>query len=95
MCTCIYNFAYIYSYIVPGVVQNLVCAKSSSPTELTFSWELPTVLGNEVVGYRVEVNGLRHRAGTREVEQFDVDEFNTEMREATVSQKLGNKLIAV
>ena len=60
------------------------------PDELSFSWELPTVLGNEVVGYRVEVKELRHRAGTREVVQFGVDGFNTAMREATISQGLGN-----
>ena len=47
------------------------------------------MLANEVVGYRVEVNGLRHRAGTREVVQFNVAGFNTEMREATVNQRLG------
>ena len=44
------------------------------------------LLGNEVVDYRVEVKGLRHRDGTREVVQFDVDGFNTEMRQATITQ---------
>ena len=87
----VYITWHTYILVVPGVVQNLVCVKSSSPTELTFSWELPTVLGNEVVEYRVEVKGLQHRAGTRDVEQFDVAGFNTEIREATVSQGLGNK----
>ena len=76
--------------IVPGVVRNLICARSSTPTELSFSWELPIVLGSEVVGYRVEVKGLHHRDGTREVVQFDVDGFNTDRKEATISQGLGN-----
>ena len=75
---------------VPGKVQNLVCAKSSSPTELSFSWELPTMLGEEVVDYRVEVKELRHRTGTRDVEQFDVDGYNTGMKETTVNQGLGS-----
>ena len=48
------------------------------------------MLGNEVVGYRVEVKGLRHRSGTREVVQFDVAGFNTDMKVATISQGLGN-----
>ena len=75
--------------VVPGVVQDLICVKSSSPTKLSFSWELPTVLRNEVVGYRVEVKGLRHRSRTREVVQFDVDGFNTDLKAATISQVLG------
>ena len=49
--------------------------------------------GNEVVGYRVEVKGLRHRSGTTEVVQFDVAGFNTDMKAATISQGLGNILI--
>ena len=48
------------------------------------------MLGSEVIDYRVEVKGLRHRVGTREVVQFEVDGFNTEMRETTISQELGN-----
>ena len=48
------------------------------------------MLGSEVVGYRVEVKGLRHRDGTREVVQFDVDGFNTDMKEANINQGLGN-----
>ena len=47
------------------------------------------MLGNEVVEYLVDVKGLQQRDGTREVEQFDVTGFNTEMREATVNQGLG------
>ena len=47
------------------------------------------VLGNEVIDYQVEVNELSHRSGTREVVQSEVDGFNTEMRQATISQGLG------
>ena len=46
------------------------------------------LLGNDVVDYQVKVKGLRHRSGTREVIQFDVDSFNTEMRQATITQQL-------
>ena len=50
--------------LVPGKVGNLVCASSSSPSELSFSWDLPTLLGAEVVSYQVLVNRLEHRTGT-------------------------------
>ena len=48
------------------------------------------LLGNDVVDYQVEIKGLRHRGGTRdsEVVQFDVTGFNTEMRQATITQQL-------
>ena len=48
------------------------------------------MLGNEVVGYQVDVKELRHRPGTREVVQLDVAGFNTDTKEATISQGLGN-----
>ena len=48
------------------------------------------MLASEVIDYRVEVKGLRHRDGTREVVQFEVDGFNTEMKETTISEGLGN-----
>ena len=47
------------------------------------------MLGNEVVGYQVEVKGLRQRDDTREVIQFDVTDFNTKITEATINQRLG------
>ena len=72
-----------------GSVQNMMCAKSSSPAKLSFSWELPTLLGNEVVDYHIEVKGLSHKIGSREVVQFDVDSFNTEMKEVAISQRIG------
>ena len=89
-CRCTFCMSTSCKITAPGAVQNLICAKSSSSSELSFSWELPTVLGSEVIDYRVEVKGLRHRDGTREVIQFMVDGFNTEMKETTISQELGN-----
>ena len=67
-------FIYMYVNSVPGKVGNLVCAVSSSPSELSFSWDLPTRLGSEVVSYQVIVNRIEHRPGTREVTQSAVDE---------------------
>ena len=52
----------------------MVCAVSSSASELSFSWDVPTLLGSEVVSYQVIVNRLEHRPGTREVIQSAVDE---------------------
>ena len=80
--------------LVPGVVQDLVCGDSSSPAELSFSWELPTLLGNEVVSYQVTVNRLEHRAGTREVIQSHVYGEFVEMKDASVSG-LGNECIFI
>ena len=74
--------------IVPGVVQNLVCAKPISSNKLTFSWELPIAHWNEVFGYRVEIKGLQHRNGTREIVQFDISGFNTARNEVTINQRL-------
>ena len=58
-------------HLVPGIVRNLVCA-ASSPTGLSLFWDLPTLLGSEVVSYQVMVNRLEHRSGTRNVIQSDV-----------------------
>ena len=71
------------------MVQNLNCARSSSPNELVFSWELSTVRGNEVAGYQVEVKGLRHKDTAKEVIQFDAADFNTAMKKAFVNEGLG------
>ena len=57
---------------------------SSSVSELSFSWDLPTLLGSEVVSYQVIVNRLEHRPGTREVIQSGIyDEF-VDIREVSV-----------
>ena len=77
----IYNYL---SFLVPGEIGNLVCAVSSSPSELSFSWDLPTQLGSEVVSYQVIVNRLEHRPGTREVIQTAVDEQFVDRREASI-----------
>ena len=55
-----------FVFLVPGEVGNLVCAANSSPSELSFSWDLPTLLGGEVISYQVIMNRLEHRSGTRE-----------------------------
>ena len=78
--------------IVPGLVKNLNCDKSPSPSELSFSWELPTELGDEVTGYRVEVKELQHREDTKDVVPIDVMDFSTEVGEASVNQGLGENL---
>ena len=67
------------------MIQNLVCAESSPPSELSFSWEQPAVLGNEVIGYQVTVNRLEHRTVTREVVQSSVYDNFVEMKDASVS----------
>ena len=63
----------------------MVCAVSSSPSELSFSWDVPTRLGSEVVSYQVIVNRLEHRPGTREVIQSAVDEQFVESLDARVT----------
>ena len=62
----------------------MVCAVSSLPSELSFSWDLPTWLGSEVISYQVIVNRLEHRPGTREVIQSAVNEQFVYRREASV-----------
>ena len=58
---------------------------SSSASELSFSWDLPTLLGSEVVSYQVIVNRLEHRPGTREVIQSAMDEQFVESLDTRVS----------
>ena len=73
-----------YTNAVPGVVGNLICAMSSSPSELSFFWELPILLGNEVVSYQVIVNGLEHRPGTRDVVQSGTYNEFVDAREVSI-----------
>ena len=70
--------------IVPGKVGNLVCVSSTSPSELSFSWDQPTQLGAEVVSYQVIVNRLEHRPGSREVVQSGVYNQFVKERHASV-----------
>ena len=81
-------------FVVPGMVQNLVCSGSSSSTELNFSWELPTELGNEAIGYQVTVNRLEHRTGSREVVQSGIYRDFIEANDASIGG-LGNDIIIV
>ena len=67
---------------VPGVVQNLFC---SSASELSFFWDLPTLLGSEVISYIVIVNRLEHRPGTRDVTQLAVYDHLIEMNSVSVN----------
>ena len=67
---------------------------SSSPSELSFSWDLPLLLGNEVVSYQVIVNRLEHRPGTRDVIQSGVYDELVDIREATIIG-LGNDIVVL
>ena len=58
---------------------------SSSPSELSISWDLPTLLSSEVVNYQVIVSRLEHRPGTREVIQSGVYDESVDRREATLT----------
>ena len=64
----------------------MVCALSSSTSDsvLSFSWDLPTLRGDEVVSYQVVVNRLEHRTGTREVIQSGVYNQFVKERDANV-----------
>ena len=58
-----------------------------SPSELSFSWELPA-LGDGVNGYLVEVKELQHRPGTKDVVLVDVADIETQMKWASIDQAL-------
>ena len=62
----------------------MVCSVNSSPSELSISWDLPTLLGSEVVSYHIIVNRLEHGPGTREVIQSGVYDVFVDGREASV-----------
>lgn len=64
------------------------CDESLSPSELSFSWELPAILGEGVNGYGVEVKELRHRPGTKDVILVNVADFDTKIRWAFLDQAL-------
>lgn len=84
----------LHDITVPGVVQNLKCARSSSQTELLLSWEPPTMISNEMVSYQVTVNRLEHSPGTRNLIQFEVyNHFNIEVNQTIINQGLGTKHI--
>ena len=62
---------------------------SPSPNDLSFSWDLPTLLGGEVIDYRVEVNKLRFRQGTRDVVELVIADYKTNNMTASITQGLG------
>ena len=53
------------------------------------------VLGEEVVGYQVEVKELQHRPGTKDVTTIDITDFNTKMEEATLNEGLSEQFAMV
>ena len=61
---------------------------------LSFSWDLPTLLGSEVISYQVIVSRLaiEHRSGTKGVIHSTVYDCETEMKQVSVSG-LGECLI--
>lgn len=75
--------------VVPGVIENLNCAMSSSPNHLLFSWELPGLLGNDVIDYRVEVMKLQSIEGTRNLMELEITNFKTNEMIANITQGLG------
>ena len=62
---------------------------SSSPNNLLFSWELPRLLGNEVIDYRVEVKKLQTIEDTRNLMELEIASFKTNKMIANITQKLG------
>ena len=53
---------------------------------LSFSWDLPILLGSEVVSYQVIVSRLaiEHRSGTKDVIHSTVYDHETEMKQVSV-----------
>ena len=80
--------------IVPGVPQGLSCASPSSPSELTLSWNPPSVLQGDSISYVVYVNALSHKSGTRDVIQSDITNRTTNMQSENI-QNLGNVLVSL
>ena len=71
--------------------RNAGCSARSGGSTLSLSWEAPTNPQSGIVGYQVEVEELRHRSGTREVEELSIEEFFTEAREVVITQGLGER----
>jgi hypothetical protein len=72
-----------------------MCNKSSpsSTSGLSISWEQPTVLGDEVIGYQVEVKELQHEDGTNDVVSVDITDFNTKLPEASLNEGLSESFL--
>ena len=73
-----------------------MCNKSSlsSPSGLNISWELPTVLGDEVIGYQVEVKELQHKDDTKDMVSVDVTDFNTKLQDASLHEGLSESFLS-
>lgn len=75
--------------IAPGPVRNLECTESSSPSELSFSWDMPSVLGEGVNGYQIELKELQQlNSDTKDVMLVGIASFYTKMNWAHVDQGL-------
>ena len=70
------------------MVENIACGRSLSASELTFTWESPGSPQDNLLEYQIEVKGLHHSAGTRDVVQFSVAGFTTKMRVANINKGL-------
>lgn len=62
---------------------------SSSPNHLLLSWQLPGLLGNDVIDYRVEVTKLQSIEGTRNLMEVEIANFKTNKLIANITQELG------
>lgn len=95
MCNVKFNDILNSLHVAPGPVTNLMCNKSSpsSTSGLSISWELPTVLGDEVIGYQVEVKELQHEDGTKDVVSVDITDFNTKLPEASINEGLSESFL--
>ena len=51
------------------------------------------VLGDEVIGYQVEVKELRHEDGTKDVVSVDITDFNTKLPEASINEGLSESFL--
>ena len=80
---------YVCIFVVPGVPQGLSCTSPSSPSELTLSWNPPSIEQGDKISYVIDVNALSHRSGTRVVVESDVINHTTEMQSENI-QNLGN-----
>ena len=50
------------------------------------------VLGDEVIGYQVEVKELQHKDGTKDVVSVDITDFNTKLQEASLNGGLSKSI---
>lgn len=72
-------------------MRNLICNESRSASELSFSWNSPAQLEEEVTGYRVEVKELQEDPDTKDVTSVIIADFNTTSKWALVDQGLGKR----